>query len=364
MQPASTIVRPASTPVLIRPASTHGGRERATDVVSSGSGSAAVFAKIEAGAFRWKGAQRGGVSSNDSRADQSQRHRSFLLNGMRTIQKEQALQLKRTMASSYARKLLESRDEELSLPLPLRRFGTKLMVRLLHHEFDRKAPEGERVTQRIVVMASSLRPTKFEALDDWVRVCLGLQRPGMGSELTGSRSGGPWYLYVTLNGRLVALNTKSAVHEWLDTMWHVHPPTLHVYSSKSLLMKAHAQASTVYSIYNAYSSRGGSSGGGGVRLKGAGSRVGLGSAESGMSLIELTKMVLDMDLPSLGLSQEHVAALISDEFERVDVRALAAAPSETKCQHCQHCQHCPCCQYCQLPDPCLPCATSTPHAGG
>ena len=95
-------------------------------------------------------------------------------------------------------------------------------------------------------------------------------------------------------------------------MWHVHPPTLHVFSSKRLYVKAQAQEDTVRSIYDAYSSSGGSGGsGGGGRTSGVGHEI---------SLIDLTNMVVDMDLPSLGLKQEHVAAFVSDEFARVDVR--------------------------------------------
>ena len=64
--------------------------------------------------------------------------------------------LKRARASSYVDRLLEDKEIELDKPLcgprPLRRYDTKLLVRIMHHH-------EKDVTQRLVVAASSLRPT-------------------------------------------------------------------------------------------------------------------------------------------------------------------------------------------------------------
>ena len=126
-------------------------------------------------------------SSHEPDDELSRRHRAFRLRSMRAEQHGHEDRLRTRMATSYVEGNLESKDDAINVPLigprPLRRFAdAKVLLRLVHHmpgnndaAADDYAHGSERVTQRLVAVASSLRPTRFEALDSWVRSCLGIK---------------------------------------------------------------------------------------------------------------------------------------------------------------------------------------------
>ena len=203
-----------------------------------------VYATVEKAAlkFRWKG-QRGppaptGLSAAAAEEDEvalQARRRAFLLRDERQEQQKAILLERRKHAAAHVRKALKEKAKEFVISRPLRRFGMKLAVRLVHHAYDAKT-KCETVSNRMVVMEDSV---KFEALDGWVRTCLGSDKSSAKLK----------YQYVTLNGHPTVLDTKTALQNWLDEMWAVHPPTLHAFDDEGLLLESQDQTARIRDVF-------------------------------------------------------------------------------------------------------------------
>ena len=248
-----------------------------------------VYAIVEKAALRLKG-QRGptaatgltaAVKDQDERAIEA-RQRSFLLREELEEHQTAMLLEKRKEAAAQVRKALRDKAKELLITRPLRRFGMKLVIQLVHHRYE-PARQEEIVTRRMVVMEDSI---KFEALDSWVRTCLGFEKEAVKLQ----------YQYVSLNGHPTVIDSKTALQNWLDVMWAVHPPTLHAFDNDGLLAKAQDQTKRIREIFSEYD----------------------GDGNGTISLDEMTNMVLEMDLHTLGVTKDAIANYVSDEFERVD----------------------------------------------
>jgi hypothetical protein len=84
---------------------------------------------------------------------------------------------------------------------------------------------------------------------------------------------------------------------WLDTMWHVHPPTLHVYEGDRLLQGALEQQGSVREVFKAY------------------------DGDGTISLAELTSMASTLGLPGelareLNLGPDHCTRYLEEAFRR------------------------------------------------
>ena len=194
-----------------------------------------VFATVEKAALRWKG-PRGSVAAptNNGGSDAEElatRMRRFLLRNERQEQHAQELLEKRKHAARAVRQALKEKANQLIISRPLRRFGMKLMVRLIHHTYDSDA-KSEKVTQRMVVMEDGI---KLESLDEWVKTCLGISKGAAAKkEASGKEGTALKYQYVSINGHPTVIDSKLALQNWLDSMWAVHPPTIHAFDNDGL----------------------------------------------------------------------------------------------------------------------------------
>ena len=186
-----------------------------------------VFATVEKAALRWKG-HRGPqtlpaseASSLDEDEALKKRQLAFLLREQRAEQRAQELLEKRQFAAAQVRKALRDHAKELVISRPLRRFGMKLSVQLVFHRYDAKA-KREDVTRHMVVMEDSI---KWDDLDTWVRLCLGLPQKGVGKDKKPEPSLA--YQYVSLNGHATVINGKGSTQAWLDSLWAVPPRASH-----------------------------------------------------------------------------------------------------------------------------------------
>ena len=104
------------------------------------------------------------------------------------------------------------------------------------------------------------------------------------------------FQYVSLNGHPTVVDGKAALQTWLDAMWAVHPPTLHVFDDEGLLAEAQDETNKIRAVFAEYD----------------------GDGNGEISLVEMTNMILEMDLHQLGVTKDEIANYVSDEFERVD----------------------------------------------
>lgn len=219
--------------------------------------SAIAAAQDDSAAQAKSGGREGGVE--DMEGDLETRYRAFLLRNMRAEQHTQARLVRRGIAAEFVRETFAAHQNSLGFARPLKRFGIKLNVRLMHHQHDAKTSSNH-VTQRLVVMEDSIH---LESLDDWVRTCLGLPRK-QGENLAwalASRSGTGMsilrlrFLFYALDGRATVLDSKTALHSWLDDMWAIHPPTLHVFESDRQLEHAQNREGSIRSVFDEYDGR-------------------------------------------------------------------------------------------------------------
>lgn len=161
------------------------------------------------------------------------------------------------------------------------------------------SPFAPGATTRTMTNATPARAGKFASVDDWVRLCLGRHpdAPGRqrrkqpsvvdrlassggsggganrqpappdhsawpGAEVAARQAGsrtlptstGLSYLSYSPHGRPTLLDPKGALHGWLDEMWHVHVPELHVFESETLLKRAMMQHSSMRMLFREYDS--------------------------------------------------------------------------------------------------------------
>jgi hypothetical protein len=250
-----------------------------------------VFATVEKAALRWKGHRGPSAAATDQDSSEDalkNRRRAFLIRAARAEQHEQELLEKRKFAAAQVRKALKEKATQLVINRPLRRFGMKMQVHLVYHKYNAET-KSEVITRHMVVMQDDI---KYESLDEWARTCLGLPKLAKKEASSSALK----YEYVSLNGHPTVVDGKAALQQWLDAMWAVHPPVLHAFDNDGLLAEALDQTSSIRKVFDEYD----------------------GDGNGEISLVEMTNMIIEMDLQNLGVTKDEVAQYVSDEFERVD----------------------------------------------
>jgi hypothetical protein len=136
--------------------------------------------------------------------------------------------LKRRQAQALSVKIaLEKRNADMRMPRPLKRFGCPLAVMLLNHAGDAGRP---RLQRKIVVMLDTL---KWNAFPTWLETCLGLEKGAAKSKVVQ---------YFNQSGRAERIASMGQWQSWLDQLWHIHPPELHVYNVRQREGDTHSPA--------------------------------------------------------------------------------------------------------------------------
>lgn len=137
-------------------------------------------------------------------------------------QKEERAQAKKE-ALQRVEQAIKQRDEAQAFSRPLKRFGRQLCVVLHWHTHTKKRRPVTR--RKLVIMADDIT---LDKLHDWVEGCLGLKV---------DESKQMVLQYEDKFGTGVRI-TRQTLKAWLDNMWDVQPPHLHVFPVAKLISDA------------------------------------------------------------------------------------------------------------------------------
>ena len=250
-----------------------------------------VFSLVDAAAGRWKGARGPLVTQGEDGkvkvamkiAEMATKREQFLKFTKISEDEKRERAERRRKAADRVRKALKRQDEEGKAERPLRRFGTHMMVVLLHHAYSKKL-KRETITRRMVVIRDKMKTP--EELHKYIAEMI----------TKGSKLPSLSFSYIALNGKQVPIDSKTALAQWLDEMWAVHPPVLHAFENSGLVDQAIDRAEQIRAIFEDYDKDGSGT----------------------IDLQEMTDMIIEMDLTTLGVSNEDILNYVNEEFARAD----------------------------------------------
>ena len=245
----------------------------------------ATFASIEKIAVRWVG-KRGHSRYTMRDLDQNEeklkeRRDAFLKRAHKTEEELKEQQEKRRAAAKHVRQALKAKEQLLVVSRPLRRFDVKLMVTIIHHQYNSKTKRTS-TKRMMVVMNDKLR---YDKLPSWTAQACGIDPK---KKLL--------FEYIMHTGRAIKIDSKAAWQGWLDTMWAAQPPKLHVCDEMFNIEEALDRTQEIRELFDEYDK----------------------DNSGGISPTEMTEMIVEMDLAGLGVSKDDIANYVAEEFERVD----------------------------------------------
>ena len=198
-----------------------------------------VFATIIEAVKRLRG-QRGPLLTIEDDVPLEQRRQRYLAR-LRQSEQDELREARRLVESAAAAKeaeararlrsaaavldVLETQEDELSLVRPLVRFDGMLLIKLLHHRADRTTGEVS-VSQFMSPMDGRISWGNFH---QWAWQSVHSTQTPSGMVVQYMRPSG---------GRTERIFNQRSLDEWLQTMWCVHPLTLHVYATMELVEHA------------------------------------------------------------------------------------------------------------------------------
>ncbi len=203
----------------------------------------------------------------------------------RTPEQREMKARERHDAAVRVRRELQALEKAHIVPRPLRRFGVKMMVVLIHHRISAKG--NETLHRRMVAMEDRM---KWDKMQHWVDIILSRHEHAK----TSVR-----FEYISQNGERHPIHNQRTLQAWLDTVWCSHPPRLHVYefTNADLVNQALNHTEEVRRIFEEYDE----------------------NKDDYLSLTELKEMMLDLDLfESIGCSKDDLAMYVVEEFEKAD----------------------------------------------
>ena len=246
-----------------------------------------VFENVEKVAGRWasKRGFQGRLSvcqaPDKDREAIKRRREAFLKRANKSEAEEASLKDARKRAAAAVRKALKAKEAERVVSRPLRRFDVQMVVVLMVHSYNTRTKK-ESVKRLMVVMEDKL---KFEKLGEWVCQVAGVDPS---KKLT--------FEFVSHQGVPQKIQDRLSWLAWLDYMWASHPPVLHVFDNEFFIEQSFDKTQEIRDIFDEYD-----------------------TDKSGeISPTEMTAMIVEMDLDSLGVSKDEIAHFVNEEFERVD----------------------------------------------
>ena len=247
------------------------------------------FTLVDAAAGRWRG-QRGPVmvlgedgkfKSTVGIANMAAKRDKFLKYTKISEDERRERAEKRAAAAERVRKALKRQDLSHVIERPLRRFGLKMMIIAMEHTYSKKLKQ-ELITRRMIVIQDNLKWDKFH---DYIT-----------KAINGKSKAGYSFCYIALNGKQVDITSRQTLGHWMDEMWAMHPPTLHVFENDTVKDKSIDQGEQIAAIFKDYDK----------------------DSSGTISLNEMTDLIIEMDLTTLGVSSEDITNYVNEEFMRAD----------------------------------------------